>query len=99
MLGNKVILCNPLDVVNEKEDGANIIWTLGKPFAQKHHQRTKPCQKEGEKKNLKKNSQSIHKMKLVQINFIVFGDPYKTKPTTVYKGKSEKTRIEAVASQ
>lgn len=50
MLGNKVILCNPLDVVNEKEDGANIIWTLGKPFAQKHHQRTKPCQKEGEKK-------------------------------------------------
>lgn len=74
MLGNKVILCNPLDVVNEKEDGANIIWTLGKPFAQKHHQRTKPCQKR-KKKTLKK-TQSIHKMKLVQINFIVFGDPY-----------------------
>lgn len=57
-----------------------------------------PAKKKGEK-NLKKNSQSIHKMKLVQINFIVFGDPYKTKPTTVYKGKSEKTRIEVVASQ
>lgn len=38
-------------------------------------------------------------MKLVQINFIVFGDPYKTKTTTVYKAKSEKTRIEVVASQ
>lgn len=58
-----------------------------------------PAKKREKKKNFKKNSQSIHKMKLVQINFIVFGDPYKTKPTTVYKGKSEKTRIEVVASQ
>lgn len=58
MLGNKVILCNPLDVVNEKEDGANIIWTLGKPFAQKRHQRTKLCQKR--KKNLKKKKIPEH---------------------------------------
>lgn len=57
-----------------------------------------PAKKRGEK-TLKKISRSIHKMKLVQINFIVFGDLYKTKPTTVYKGKSEKTRIEVVASQ
>ena len=101
MLGNKVILCNPLDVVNEKEDEASTIWTLGKPFAQKDHQRTKSCQNNvfflnpAEKKTLRAHT----KMKLVQINSIVIGEQYKTNSHYSLEREAVQDRHWSVASQ